>query len=865
MNDVTWDRPGPGTWVFDATHATRPMGRCFDALYADAFERGFAEGFERVGAPLETIKHGTINGWPFIRPTPLGGPTEAQGPPPKLLMTLLFTLVPSLRRRKRTAATLFERRPWRHAWDEWERHGEPTFAAEMGELIARDVVDLDDESLADSLDDLADVIERLVVNHFRNAVMTSVTVGDLLVHTDRWAAVPAARALDALTGYAHATQRPLRHYDRIVEALRQDDALTLLDGDSETLRARMTEAAPSAAKRLDAYLDEYGLHMVSGITAYDVTLEERPDVWHASLRARAGAADSHEETVSRMRDASERAAAAIRRRVPEPHRAEWDEMLPDARRALGIRESDIHLLGAGVGLLRRQMLEVGRRLVSAGLADEAEGALDLELVEAQAALRGSGPSGAEIRALTAERKRQEGLRPQHHVGPAPMPPPFDRFPAPVARVAEASNAFVSRFDAGADPIEAGGLAGHGVSPGIIEAVARVVMGPEDFDRFNPGEILVARTTSPTFNVVLAMASGVVTEVGGLICHAAIVAREFGMPGVVGVKGIIDAIPDGTTIRLDGEAGTVTLLDTATTVAGGAGRPDATDALPEPRPPDQPGEVVRLDQATSQTRFGGKASQLARLVENGVDVPEGFVLDPRFVEAIAAGDGDHQRRLGDALGDLSGPWAVRSSCLAEDGRRASFAGQFLTVLGVTDHAGCVDAIARVWASAHGAGVRAYRKRLGMDEETRMAVVVQCLVDAESAGILFSEEDGTHLVEAGWGLGEPIVSGTVDPDRFTLDVEGRVLTGEIADKPTELRADPTGQTVTRVVPEDRRRLGCVDDDQLTQLAQLAARCRDVFGEPRDIEWAFDPRRRLLCLQARPITKSMPAETISRRLAR
>ena len=79
---MTWDRPGPGTWEFDATHATRPMGRCFDDLYADAFERGFAEGFEKIGAPLETIKHATINGWPFLRPTPLGGPPEPKGPPP---------------------------------------------------------------------------------------------------------------------------------------------------------------------------------------------------------------------------------------------------------------------------------------------------------------------------------------------------------------------------------------------------------------------------------------------------------------------------------------------------------------------------------------------------------------------------------------------------------------------------------------------------------------------------------------------------------------------------------------------------------------------------------------------------------------
>lgn len=856
MTDVTWDGPGPGTWEFDASHATRPMGRCFDDLYADAFEQGFAEGFEGTGAPLETIKHATINGWPYLSPRPLGAPPEAKGPPPKWLMALLFTLVPSLRARKRRASTLFDERPWRAAWDDWERRGEPGFLAELDALRDRELTSLDDDELAGTLEELETLGKRLVVNHFRNAAVTAVTVGDFLVHTERWAGVAPARSVGALTGHAEATQRPLLHFERIVGALREDAALWVLDGDVAGVRARIADASPTASKHLDAYLREYGLHMVSGITAFDVTLEERPDVWHASLRARSALPSAHEDTVAKLRQTSDRVANAIRDEVPVAHQAEWDEMLVDARRGLGIRESDVHLLCTSVGLLRRYMLEVGRRLVAAGLADEPESALDLELAEARAVLRGAGPSGAEIRARSEERKRQEKLEPPSHVGPPPIPPPLDRFPTAVARVAEASFAFVSRFKADADPIERDGLAGHGVSSGIIEGVARIVTGPEDFDRFNQGEILIAKTTSPTFNVVLAMAGGVVTEIGGLICHAAIVAREFDMPGVVGVKGIVDAVPDGALVRVDGDAGTVTILEAeARVVASRSAHPDRA-ATVTPRIAEQPGQLAALREADERARFGGKASQLARLLVEGVAVPEGFALDPDFVESVAAGDEDHRARLSDALAELDGPWAVRSSCLAEDGKEASFAGQFLTVLGVTGKEACVDAVAKVWASAHGAGVQAYRERLGMRGGTRMAVVVQRLVDAQAAGILFSTEDGKHLVEAGWGLGEPVVSGTVDPDRFTLDSSGRVVSREVADKPTELRRDPSGQTVTRVVSEDRRRVGCLDDEQLAELAELAARCRVVFGEPRDIEWAFDEGRRLFCLQSRPITKAIPA---------
>src|SRR5262245_9834955 len=198
------------------------------------------------------------------------------------------------------------------------------------------------------------------------------------------------------------------------------------------------------------------------------------------------------------------------------------------------------------------------------------------------------------------------------------------------------------------------------------------------------------------------------------------------------------------------------------------------------------------------RVGGKALSLGLLARAGLPVPPGFCVtiathrrlrtqslhdDPALVEQIGAA----YRQLG------GGPVAVRSSATAEDGSAASFAGQQETVLGVSGEAAVCDAVARCWASLDSERAVAYRRRQGVgDEGLAMAVVVQRLVPAEAAGVLFTRdpldpEGRRMLVEAAWGLGECVVSGRVTPDRFHLDRDtGRVLEQHVAPKTTEVTA-------------------------------------------------------------------------------
>ena len=260
----------------------------------------------------------------------------------------------------------------------------------------------------------------------------------------------------------------------------------------------------------------------------------------------------------------------------------------------------------------------------------------------------------------------------------------------------------------------------------------------------------------------------------------------------------------------------------------------------------PGEVASV---------GGKALSLALLTSAGLPVPPGFCLTTgvrRLDDALATAVGAAYLQLGE------GPVAVRSSATAEDGAVTSFAGQQETILGVKGLDAVLRAVERCWASLDSDRAVAYRRRQGLgDDGHAMAVVVQKLVPAEVAGVLFTRDplhptDGRMLVEASWGLGETVVSGRVTPDRFHLDRD----TGQVADRHVATKAVMRSIDGEQAVPVEKQSIACLDDAQLARLAELGRRVEAYHGEPRDVEWAFADGQFWL-LQSRPITASGRAE--------
>jgi pyruvate,water dikinase len=269
-------------------------------------------------------------------------------------------------------------------------------------------------------------------------------------------------------------------------------------------------------------------------------------------------------------------------------------------------------------------------------------------------------------------------------------------------------------------------------------------------------------------------------------------------------------------------------------------------------------AVPLVEALDETAFGGKAVSLGAAIRAGLPVPPGLAMGTTLVERVAA---DHGVAAGALLASPHLPaarLAVRSSAVGEDSAGASFAGQHVTRLNVY-RVQLLDAVRDVWGSAHTESARAYRERKGLPGQARIGVVVQQLVEPIAAGVLFTRNPMTgadeRVIEAAWGLGEAVVSGTVVPDRFTLDASGRVVEIVPGDKDVKIWYGDADGTIEVPVPPELREAPCLTEEQLGALHDLAERCRRVWGPNLDLEWALGEEGTMYLLQCRPITTLSP----------
>jgi phosphohistidine swiveling domain-containing protein len=253
----------------------------------------------------------------------------------------------------------------------------------------------------------------------------------------------------------------------------------------------------------------------------------------------------------------------VRARVPAAHQAAFDELLGEARLTYRLRDergvySDIW----ASGLMRRAALAAGRRVASRGRIAAPQHMLDASLDEMCALVAGTGvPSADELARRAAFRATYTAKDVPPVLGP-PEPPPPDlaALPAAMGRLMRATFLALGHlFGSSEAQHEEEVLYGLAASKGVYEGPARRVSRPSEFGRIVKGDVLVTESTSEAFNILLPLLGGIVTDNGGLLSHAAIVAREYGIPGVVGTREATERIADGVRVRVDGDAGEVTVL------------------------------------------------------------------------------------------------------------------------------------------------------------------------------------------------------------------------------------------------------------------------------------------------------------------
>ena len=497
--DVRWEPPGPGGWWLELGHFPRPLSRLYAGLFGPVTE-GWARGAARYGQARGSSRTAVVNGWLYFG-SDLEPRTDAPGDD-----------------EAEVARARAERR-WRDEVRRWFEEERPAVVAANLALQDEDVRSLADPDLrghvARAIDNYRTFGPLHFEHHGRNVV-------NAVLREEAAAAGVATLDLHGLlAGSSPASRRPAELVAAVADALRAAGVPRITSvGD--------IRAVPAAADALETYLGEYGHRLVETYDLISPTLAEQPALIVRSVQAALDGswrAAASAPPVPPWRDGSVDVAPEVAARL--------DELLADACEAHAVRDDDDGLCFFWtLGLVRRAVLEAGRRLEERGRVREATDLFDAEADELLAVLDGHAAPTAEELANRAAARVASGTL---------VPPPslHEAAPEPVADDGD------------------GTVRGLGIGRG--RATGRAVVhrsGDDALQRIEPGDVLVAVTTTPAFNTVVPLLAAIVTQEGGEGSHAALVARELGVPAVVGVARALEVIADGDTVEVDAVTGTV---------------------------------------------------------------------------------------------------------------------------------------------------------------------------------------------------------------------------------------------------------------------------------------------------------------------
>ncbi len=535
--------PGPGQWAVDRSHypgGTTPISQW---LIGEAMAAGTERVFKEIGAPVKRVEARFVNGFMYTRVWPLiGGERPPSRLPPVPILKFVAHVHPEFRRRARQARATLAERPSLAVAERWEHEIRPRVRAANQRFQDVEVTSIDDAALQQHIADLLDHLRVHYELHFWLHGHDLGPIARYLYEATAWGLDPQ-RAITGLAGASPSTARPAGMLWRLRTMI--DDSGIEVDS-LDDVRAVSEEAG----SLLDEYLAEHGHVLATGYDLTSFTLIELPAVVLSSIKsARAPGELDHAAIAARLRE-----------QLPPDHRSEFDQLLADARAVMDMRDDNGPQTAEWpTGLLRRALLAAGTRLAARGELVDAEHALELTPNEARLLFGGGLPNISELADRVARRHELASVVPPVTLGDPEPEPPLDILPAPLPLLVGMVQ--LSMHHLGMDGIAASDqLVGVGIGTDTYTGRARcAATADEAIERLEPGDVLVVRATSPAFNAVLAIAGAVVTANGGAMSHAAVLARELGIPAVVGAGAALE-IADGSTVEVDPVAGRVRVID-----------------------------------------------------------------------------------------------------------------------------------------------------------------------------------------------------------------------------------------------------------------------------------------------------------------
>lgn len=522
---VVWDDPSDAerTWRLDRLHHPDPIAPLDFWLFEEVVLNGILEAGRAYG-DVQDFRVRRINTYLFVSAIPS---SDAPGPEAQ---------------RKVIEATITVR-------SFWEDTIYPEIQDHLRWWASVDLLSLSNEGLLEHLAETVERARRVWVLHF---LVTRPTFTSIVELTDLYLDVCGGTDLDAfelIQGFGNKTVEAGRALWRMSRSAAEDPAVrsAVEAGALDTL-----EGTEWLAGFRD-FLDTYGRRSNGFGIAYRSWIED-PSPALDNVRRFMSQPEDPYANLEQLAAAREAAVAAARKRfaeAPEDKRRRFETLLPAAQAAIVITEDHGFYIDFATNYeIRRVFVEAGRRLAEAGALVDPDDVGMLELDEIVEAMR--DPSTARLRVLVGTRREEMerfgAVHPPEFLGARrPEGPPSND---PRARFARR---FYGPADAG---LSDGLLRGAPGAPGTTRGVARLVLDLGSADKLAPGEILVTRTTSPAWTPLFAVAGAVVTDGGGALSHCAIVAREYGIPAVVGTMTGTVAISDGQLIEVDGNEGVV---------------------------------------------------------------------------------------------------------------------------------------------------------------------------------------------------------------------------------------------------------------------------------------------------------------------
>ena len=540
-------RPPEGQTFILEPRFDRPLHPLSTSTWLPIHARTLGAVMRRFGLPIDGFDERVFLGRVYGRMIPMFDRGRDGSEPPAWLMRLLLRLAPPMRRRLAASLAYDGDAPIQALLDGWDRRGREAAARRTAELRDVDLHAMTDTDLAHHLDTALDHIEAVADSHFELSLAgVYIPTGRLGLLVQELLGWEPGDVITLVAGYGVASTEHGLAIDRLAGRLGPDvirDALA----DPDVLRGQPA---------VDEYLAVHG-HRLNVDLARPTEAEDLEQVADHLRRLGATPPERRDPKVD-AHDAERRALAVI---TDPADRARFESTLKLARQGRPYGDETEATTLEALTLVRSVALEASRRFTRDGRLDREDDVWLLELSELQAALRSATTAAPDL----ADRRREFAWAMANpaplHLGPAPVPPPSlevvpRRHRSTVGAIlwamAAASPAVATSPD---DDI----LRGEAASPGRTEGTVRVIRDMAEFDRIQAGDIVVCPTTAAAWSPIFGVIAGLVTEHGGLLSHPAILAREYGLPAVLGIPDATHRLVDGARVEIDGSAGSVTPL------------------------------------------------------------------------------------------------------------------------------------------------------------------------------------------------------------------------------------------------------------------------------------------------------------------